>query len=186
MVNETNIAYMCPACEKINIFKINIFSFSGNRKKTFECSCGHSEINFTKNANKSIKTDFICPICNEEHSFVIPANQFWSSESFSFPCRYYEATSLIIGKADKLEEAVKELLKNEYEPEETLSQPQYPAMEKIVSFIDDVENNRLKYKFCDCDEKYVTAYNDNAVYIICDKCGYSKKVSYREIFEIKE
>lgn len=183
MVNETNVAYMCPECENINIFKINIFSFSGNRKKSFGCSCGHSEINFTKNANKSIKTDFICPICNEEHSFVIPANQFWSSESFSFPCRYYEATSLIIGKAEKLEQAVRDLIKNEYETEISEYKERYPSMEKIISLIDDIKGNPMKYKFCDCDEKYVTAYNDNALYIICEKCGYSKKYSYSEIQE---
>lgn len=186
MVNETNIAYICPVCENINIFRINIFSFSGNRTKTCECACGHSKITFVKNAGKSVKTDFLCPVCNEEHSFVIPSNQFWSSEAFSFPCPYYEATSLIIGKGEKLENAIKECIQNEfeYEPSEQ-NIPNLPYMEKIISFIGDVEKNPEKYRFCGCDSTCSAAYNDKCLYIICDECGYSNKISYSDIFEGK-
>ena len=55
------------------------------------------------------------------------------------------------------------------------------SMEKIVSYIDDVEKNPHKYSFCDCNDSYSTAYNEKCLYIICDKCGYSKKISYEDI-----
>ncbi len=178
MVNETKIAYMCPACENINIFHINIFSFSGNRTKICECGCGHSQIKLVKNSNKSIKTDMICPVCNENHSFVIPSNQFWSSESFSFPCTYYEATSFIIGKGDKLEEALKEYITNELEEEVSYDTPDINTLDKVAALIEDIGKNPDKYFVCNCNSSVSTAYNEKSLYIICDKCGLSKKISY--------
>ena len=182
MINETNIACMCPECENINLFRINIFSFSGKRKKTYDCQCGHSRISVVKNSNKSFSVDVLCPVCKEEHSFVIPSNQFWSDDIFSFPCPFYEATSLIIGKGEKLENAVKDYINEELGGDCSQTyMPEFPIVEKILSLIADVEADPDKYKFCSCGGNYSTAYNEKSVYIICDECGYSKKIDYEEM-----
>lgn len=186
MINETNAAYLCPECENINLFKINLFSFSGNRKKTCTCACGKSEVTFTKNANKSVTAEFICPVCNEDHTLVIPSNQFWTSESFSFPCTYYEATSLIIGRGSKFEESIQSYLDNELEPitgEHTPSEN--PLMEKIRLFSESVYNHAEIYRFCNCNSTYSVAYNEFNAYIICDECNMSKKIPYTDIFKNK-
>ena len=170
---------MCPECENINLFRVNIFSFSGERKKTFDCQCGSSHISVVKNSNKSFSVDFLCPVCKEEHSFVIPSNQFWSEDVFSFPCPFYEATSLIIGRGEKLENAVKEYIKDELGGEEIgPDTANLFIVEKILKIIEDVEANPDKYRFCSCNSTYSTAYNEKSLYIICDKCGYSRKTDY--------
>lgn len=183
MVNQTNLVYICHACENMNIFKINIFSFSGNRTKTFECACGHSKLTLTKNSNNSVKAELICPACKEEHSFVIPSKQFWTDKAYTFPCPYYEATSLIVGGTENLEEPINECIMNDYEYEESESYELTSNHMKLVAgFIKDVERNSEKYRFCDCGADYVAAYHPDNLYIICKKCGYSKKVSYEEIY----
>ncbi len=181
MVNQTNLVYICHACENMNIININIFSFSGNRTRTIECACGHSKITLIKNSNNSVKAELICPACKEEHSFVIPSNQFWTKEAYTFPCPNYEATALIVGSADKLKAPITECLLNEYEPVE--DEDINPVnMQKVAAFFRDVEDNPDKYCFCDCNAGYTAAYNPENLYIICKKCGYSKKISYDEVY----
>jgi len=178
MVFETNLALGCPECEKMNLYKINIFSFSGARKKEFECDCGHPALTVTKNSNKSCKVNFICPICREEHSFVIPSGQFWSGKVFSFPCPFYEATPLFIGKGEELEKAVNEYINEELEPADKKLMPEFSAVDRILDIVNDIEDNPSKYDFCDCKDKYSIAYNETALYIICDSCGKSRKIPY--------
>lgn len=185
MVNQTNLAYICHACENMNLLKINIFSFSGNRTKTYECSCGHSEITLVRSANNSVKADLICPACKEEHSYVIPANQFWTQEAYTFPCPYYEATALVVGSKEKISARITESLLNDFVPEFSKDNDDYIThMEQIVCFFHDVEKNPDKYRFCECGCGYSTAYNGENIYIICNKCGYSKKFSFEEVYNL--
>ena len=51
-------------------------------------------------------------------------------------------------------------------------------IEKILAVVEDIEKNPDKYDFCTCDAKYSIAYNENALYIICDGCGMSQKIPY--------
>lgn len=178
MINETHIALGCPECENMNLYKLSIFSFSGARSKVFECDCGHTALTVTKNSNKSYKVNFICPICREEHSFVIPSNQFWSEEVYSFPCPFYEAISLFIGKEEALEKTVNDYINEELAPPEKNFLPDFPVIEKILAVVEDIEKNPDKYDFCTCDAKYSIAYNENALYVICDGCGMSQKIPY--------
>lgn len=181
----TSIAYMCPECNEFPIFNVSIFDFSGNRTKKYKCKCLGSEITVIKNSTKSFKVEFECPVCNEKHSYVIPHNQFWSDDVFTFSCPFYEANILFVGNRLKLEDTVKDYIKNELSVQDNPSfLPDYNTIEKLIEFTKRVEENPETVKFCECESTMSAAFNEKAVYVICDLCGQSIRVSYDKINEL--
>lgn len=179
----TTIAYMCSDCNDFAVFDINIFDFSGNRKKICTCDCGKSEISIVKNTTKSFKVELKCPVCQEVHSFVVPYNQFWSDDVFTFSCLYYEANLLFVGNKEKLEKQVKSYISEELSATEVPEgySPDYEVMDKIVKINQIVYSNPEKVKICDCKASYSIAYNEKGIYIICDKCNISLPVSFDRV-----
>ena len=124
----------------------------------------------------------MCPVCNEMHSYVIPHNQFWSDDVFTFSCPFYEANLLYVGNREKLEKVVGDYIKNElnyqdgpaFVPDETI-------FDKVVELSDMVKSNPECVGICDCKSTYSVAYNEKGLYIICDKCGFSLSVSYDRV-----
>lgn len=182
MNKKTAISYMCPACNDFSVFNINIFDFSGSRKKVYKCKCQDSEITVVKNSTKSFKIEFECPVCNEKHSYVVPQNQFWSDDAFTFSCPFYEANILYVGNREKLEERVQDYIKYEFNVGETPSfLPDYSTIEKLIELTKTVEERPESIKICNCESTYSVAYNDKGLYVICDSCGYSLAVSYDRV-----
>lgn len=181
---STTVSYMCTGCNDFPVFNINIFDFSGNRERTYKCDCEHSEIKIIKNSIKSFKIEFECPVCNEKHSYIIPKNQFWSDDVFTFSCPFYEANILYVGSRNKLEETVRDYIKNELPTYEAPSfMPDYSTIEKLIAFTKKVEENPKEVKFCECDSTYSTAFNEKAVYVICDSCEKSMRIGYEKLSE---
>ena len=76
-------------------------------------------------------------------------------------------------------------LLSDFAPEFSKDNDEYVKhMEQMVNFFHDVEKNPDKYRFCDCSAGYATAYNGENVYVICNKCGYSKKYSFEDIYNL--
>ncbi|MBE7029171.1 MAG: hypothetical protein E7405_02845 [Ruminococcaceae bacterium] len=178
----TGIAFICPDCDDYRIVDINIFDFSGNRVKDYFCECEKSKIKVTKNSTKSFKIELFCPVCKEEHSFMVPFNQFFSKDCFSFSCPYYEANVLFVGDREKIKEKIKEYIK---EGSEYTEEAHYIAdahvIEQMVTLSKIVYEHPEKIKVCDCKSTYSVAYNEKGLYIICDKCNYALPVSFDNI-----
>lgn len=182
MNKKTTISYMCSHCNDFPVFDVSIFDFSGNRNKEYHCSCGNSSINLIKNGTKSYKAEFDCPVCNEKHSYIIPNNQFWTNDVFTFSCPFYEANLLYVGSREPLMEKVSAYIKNELGADETDGIiPDYSMIENIVKLSDMVAKHPENINICDCGDKYSVAYNENGIYIICDKCGYSLFINYDRV-----
>lgn len=182
MKQKTSVSYMCSACNDFSVFDVSIFHFSGNRKKEYKCCCGNSTILIIKNGTKSFKVEFMCPVCNEMHSYVIPQNQFWSNDVFTFSCPFYEANLLYVGNREKLEKQVGDYIKNELNYQEGPSfLPDETIFDKVVELSNLVKANPECVNICDCGETYSIAYNEQGLYIICDKCGFSLNVAYDRV-----
>lgn len=176
----TSIAYMRESCDEFNLFNINIFDFSGNKKREFKLD--NSFITIEKNKNKTFKVDFICPVCKENHSFIIPYNQFFTDDVFTFSCPFYEADILFIGNFNKVKKTVNEYLKQELqEVSRSYSSSNENILENLIKLNQIIEKHADKIKICDCNKTYTTAYNENEIYIICNECHYSLPLNYDKI-----
>ncbi|MBE7021451.1 MAG: hypothetical protein E7411_08485 [Ruminococcaceae bacterium] len=182
ITDNTQVAYLCNSCQDYEIKDITLFDFSGVRQKEYTCECKGSTLKITKNANKTFKVDFFCPVCRSEHSYTIPFSQFFSEEVFSFSCPHYEAEVLFVGKKDLLEKRVHEYV------DETIGQSQdfeYPmdadSLEGIVKLSKLVYSDPDKIRFCGCKGSYSVAYNEKAIYIICDECNLSLPIAVDKV-----
>ncbi len=182
MNKKTTISYMCCHCNDFPVFDVSIFDFSGNRNKEYHCSCKKSFITLIKNGTKSYKAEMDCPVCNEKHSYIIPNNQFWTNDVFTFSCPFYEANLIYVGNRNLLEEKVSSYIKNELGADEISGViPDYSVIENIVKLADLVSKHPENINICDCNDKYSVAYNEKGIYIICDKCGYSLFINYDKV-----
>lgn len=177
------IAYVCSSCDEYKIFDVNIFDFSGSRKKTYTCECKKSEISITRNGAKSFKIDLFCPVCKENHSYMVPYNQFFKDDAFSFSCPYYEANILFTGKKDKLDKQLEEYLNTDTikEEEETHFFLDNETIDKMILLTKTVYEHPEKISICNCNKTYSVAYNEKAIYIICDECNYALPVAFDKI-----
>ncbi|MBE7013592.1 MAG: hypothetical protein E7419_00110 [Ruminococcaceae bacterium] len=181
------LAYVCSNCDEYKIFDINIFDFSGNRKRIYSCECERSELSVTKNGAKSFKIDLFCPICKEMHSYMVPFNQFFSDNVFSFSCPYYEANLLFIGSKDKLDMQLSEYIEDDtLREEETHIIYDNETIDKMVTLTKNVYEHPEKFHICECQSTYSVAYNEKGIYIICDKCNFALPVKFDKIDTISE
>lgn len=181
------IAYVCSNCDEYKIFDINIFDFSGNRKKIYSCECEMSELSITKNGAKSFKVDLFCPICKETHSYMVPYNQFFSDDVFSFSCPYYEANLFFVGNKDKLNKQLEEYIDDDkFKEEENHMFLDNETIDKMISLTKTVYEHPEKIDICNCKSTFSVAYNEKGIYIICDKCNYALPVKFDKMDKILE
>lgn len=182
MKNQTTqIAYICSECDEYKIFEVNIFDFSGNRTRIHTCDCGKSIFSITKNSTKSFKIEMYCPVCKENHSYMVPYNQFFCDDVFAFSCPYFEADLFFIGTKGKLKEKLKEFdVSNEYQAEEHILYD-HETIEKMVTLSKTVYEHPEKVNICGCKSTYSVAYNEKGIYIICDKCNYALPVTFDRV-----
>ena len=182
MKNETTqIAYICPGCDDFRTVDVNIFDFSGTRKKVYTCDCEKSEITVTKNSTKSFKVEMYCPVCKENHSYMVPFNQFFSDDVFTFSCPYFEAEVLFIGSGDKLSEKLNEYLGNSSEYVEEIRIADNETIDKMVTLSKIVYEQPERINICSCSDTYSVAYNEKGIYIICDKCNQALPVAFDRV-----
>lgn len=183
----TQIAYLCSNCDDYKKIDINIFDFSGIRQKTYTCECEMSKLTVTKNGAKSFKVDLYCPVCKENHSYMIPYNQFFSDNVFSFSCPYYEANILFVGSGDKLDKQIDEYIGNETtKDEETHIFYDNETIEKMIALTGLVYEHPEKIDICNCKSTFSVAYNEKGIYIICDSCHYAKNVTFDKMNMVLE
>jgi len=75
---STAFALRCPTCGRLDTDKVHIFDLSGNKKHDIFCECGTKKASITRMDARHIKLDYYCIICEEEHSVIITASDFWS------------------------------------------------------------------------------------------------------------
>ncbi len=181
------LAYVCSNCDEYKIFDINIFDFSGRRQKIYSCECEKSELSITKNGAKSFKVDLFCPVCKENHSYMVPYNQFFSDDVFSFSCPYYEANIFFVGNKDKLNKQLEEYIDGDiFKEEENHIFFDNETIDKMISLTKTVYEHPEKINICNCKSTYSVAYNEKAIYIICDKCNYALPVQFDKMDIISE
>lgn len=180
----TQVAYVCSECDDYKIFDVNIFDFSGSRTKVHTCDCGKSVFSITKNSVKSFKVEMYCPVCKQNHTYMVPYNQFFTNDVFAFSCPYFEAELFFTGSKDKLKEKLNEFNEpNEYE-EKTHILYDRDTIEKMVTLSKTVYEHPEKINICDCKGTYSVAYNEKGIYIICDKCNYAMPVAFDQINKV--
>ena len=178
--NTISMAFMSETCTDFYICDINIFSFSGVRKKVIKSGEEKYDLTIVKNTTKSFKVDMLCPVCNENHSFLIPQSQFWSGTVYTYCCPNYEANVLYIGENSELKKTVADYLDEElsYMGKSVLLTDTKNA-ESLSKLLILSENDAKYATICDCGKADI-AYNDKFIYFICNKCGKTKRVTYSD------
>lgn len=187
ITDSTQVAYLCHSCQDYEFKDINFFDFSGTRQREYVCHCRESKLTITKNSNKTFKAEFFCPVCQSNHSYIIPFSQFFSENVFSFSCPHYEAEVFFVGKKKILEKKVREYI------DETVGDSQdfeYPVdidnLEGIVKLSRLAYSDPDKIRFCGCKGSYSVAYNEKSIYIICDECNLSLPIAVDKVNTVLE
>ncbi len=187
IIENTQIAYLCDSCQEYEIKNITLFDFSGVRQKEYICHCGQDKLLVTKNSNKTFKVELFCPLCQSNHSYTIPFSQFFSKDVFSYSCPYYEAEIIFVGNKDKLEKRVRAYVEETVGNAENFEYPvDIDNLDGIVKLSKLVYSEPDKIRFCNCKGSYSAAYNEKAVYIICDECNLCLPIAVDKVNTVLE
>ncbi|MCX7714908.1 MAG: hypothetical protein N2171_04180 [Clostridia bacterium] len=171
-----DVAYICPECAQINIKRLNIFQFSGNRETVLECSnsCGHVCVTI-KPFKAQYKIEAKCPICGGRHLFDIKKAVFWNSPFLSFKCPASGFDIYFLGNNKNVVAAVKE--------QEALFEELSEMTEKVIDeknllehmfgWIENMSNTGRMY--CSCGSRDISMdMKKDSIVLRCRSCGASK------------
>ena len=85
MNSTVSIAYMSESCNDFYICELNVFSFSGARKKVIKSGDEKYDVTIVKNSTKGFKVDLLCGGCSENRSCRIPEKGFWWGQVGGLP-----------------------------------------------------------------------------------------------------
>lgn len=182
---ETTVAYRCPACGAGVMSLVGAFALSADMIK-LKCSCGGSEMHIMHGSDKRIRLTVPCLFCSTPHHLTLGNSVFFSRELFSFACPYTGLDICFIGGrgavGQALERSEKELLNllGDTSPDaftklkaDSITDPQ---VFDIVNFVvRDLEAEGKVHCFCKNEGDYHVRIEENAVRVICAKCGAMKE-----------
>ena len=194
-LQNTTIAYICPACGSTVTEDINIFSLSGGHD--IACRCGEA-MTIKISPDRKVTLSVPCLACPDNHTTRLSSASFFNRELFTVQCPYTALDICFIGQREKVESAMAE---NKKYLEETFSQEKGEVEEDVLKEAYDLYVNPMvmndvllllrdfitdgKVK-CGCEgfagmEKLKVEIGRESVLITCTAC--SKKREVRAITE---
>ena len=177
--HERYVGFRCPECDRINIKKISIFDFSGNKSVTLGCHCNTSYVSVTEGRGQ-YKVSAPCPACLELHAFTVKKAAFWDKKILSFHCPLTMLGAFCIGE---YEEVVKMLsVFSQKMADFFAAYHLVPAGEKETNYVDEeimLESVEYVYSLafsgkilCRCGENDMRFHLvSDRIIISCQKCG---------------
>lgn len=174
------VAYICPICSDIMMKTLDIFSFSGDNIFTLSCSnklCHTACINILQKKDK-YKINISCPICGENHTFIIKKSVFWTKRFFSLKCPVSGIQAFFIGEKDLVENAVNEHIKFISEIQDSsdgfdAEDDELSILYELADCIRDLAEDNMVYCTCGCN--HITAtLDDTKLLLSCDDCNSEK------------
>lgn len=182
---ETTVAYRCPSCGAGVMSLVGAFALSADMMK-LKCSCGGSEMLIMYGSDRRVRLTVPCLFCSTPHHFTLGSSVFFGRELFAFGCPYTGLDICFIGGrgavGQALERSEKELLEllGDTSPEQftklkadSITDPQ---VYDIVNFVvRDLEADGKIHCFCQDGGDYRVRIEDDAVRVICARCGAMKE-----------
>ena len=170
---NTTILYKCPICGEMQKYKLNIFSFSGNKAVILSCHCKKSYILITVGKNNKYTLSSPCIACNEFHKFELSAKTFWNGDIICFACPVLETDLFYAGDIVKINEECTEyndetdLIMNELGYDNL--EEENPFVAEIADYLMSLSSKNKIGCNCDCNDIKMQVFYDR-IEMLCTDC----------------
>ncbi len=196
---ETAVAYRCPHCGASVMSMVGIFALTADMIR-LKCPCGESEMEIVYTKDKKIRLNVPCFLCPNPHSYVVSSQMFFDKDIFMLPCSYSGLDICFIGKADRVQDAMK---KSEEELLEMLGETPLEVLEEskghnieltdpqvfdIVMYVvrELADEGAIECGCRDGEGDYDVEIHDDHVTLKCNTCGKKRDISITSLASANE
>lgn len=106
--NKTAVAaFRCPECGKAVKSELNVFRLSAPMLR-LRCPDCEEAMTVVRRDDGKLRVTVPCLFCEHPHNLTVGASAFFDNDLFTVPCAVTGINVLFTGKADKVEEALRE------------------------------------------------------------------------------